>query len=69
MLRARKTVYWPGMEKSLQAITDTCPQCREHAKSHTKEPMIPALIPDYPMMLQVISLNTKGTSILYMPVV
>ena len=49
MLRARKTVYWPGMEKSLQAITDACPQCREHAKSHTKEPLIPVLIPDYPM--------------------
>ena len=49
MLCARKTVYWPGMEKSLQAITDACPQCREHAKSHTKEPLIPALIPDYRM--------------------
>ena len=36
--RARLSVYWPGMDKSLRNYLETCFYCRVHAPSQPKEP-------------------------------
>ena len=56
MTHARQTVYWPGIERSLEQETNNCQQCCYNAKSHNKEPFIPSLIPQYPMQLVVCDL-------------
>ena len=48
LARARQTMYWPGMDKQIRNHTDTCIRCREIAPSYPKEPLIPALLPEYP---------------------
>ena len=45
LARARQTMYWPGMDQPIRNHTDTCIRCREIAPS---DPLIPALIPEYP---------------------
>ena len=38
--RARISVYWPGMNKSLRNYLETCHYCRIHLPSQVKEPYI-----------------------------
>ena len=40
LLRARNTMYWPGMDRSIGIHIQQCLQCRESAPSQTKEPLI-----------------------------
>ena len=53
MSRARQTVYWPGLEKSLQREIDACKDCVKNAKSQSKEPLLASPVPEYPMQYVV----------------
>jgi len=46
-LRARSSVWWPGLSKQISDLVKCCPEC---AKEFTpnKEPLIPTALPEYP---------------------
>jgi len=46
--RARLSVYWPGLDKSLRNYLDTCHYCRIHAPSQPREPLLLAPSPSWP---------------------
>lgn len=46
-LRAKISVWWPGISKQLKSYVENCPQCARDAKS-PKEPLIPTPLPAYP---------------------
>ncbi|XP_069972259.1 uncharacterized protein [Penaeus vannamei] len=45
--RARLSVYWPGLDKSLRNRLDTCHYCRVHAPSLPREPLTLAPPPSW----------------------
>ena len=47
LLRARTSVWWPGMSSQLKRKIQECRQCREHLVQR-KEPLIPSQLPAYP---------------------
>lgn len=46
-LRAKTSVWWPGLSQQLKSLIDNCSECTRDAKN-TKEPLIPTSLPDYP---------------------
>ena len=36
--RARRTVYWPGIQDDITRITQQCDECQKHAKKQSKPP-------------------------------
>ena len=44
-LRAKGTIYWPGIYKAIEQLVAACPTCQEFQNSQCKEPMIPSEIP------------------------
>ena len=48
LARARQAVYWPGLEHDVKEHTRHCEECRRHAPSQQREPLIPSPVPDYP---------------------
>ena len=46
-LRARISVWWPGISKQLDTYIKRCPECARDAKQ-SKEPLIPTPLPAYP---------------------
>ena len=46
--RAEETVYWPGINKEIEDIVESCSSCLTFQKQNQKEEMIPSEIPDYP---------------------
>ena len=38
--RARQTVFWPYLNNDLETLIRSCPQCRLHASSQPKEPLL-----------------------------
>ena len=46
-LRAKLSVWWPGLSKQLKSYVENCPQCARDAKP-SKEPLIPTSLPAYP---------------------
>lgn len=46
--RARKIMYWPGMDRDIKMHAETCKDCQESAPSQVKEPMTSTEVPMYP---------------------
>ena len=46
-LRAKISVWWPGISKQLKSYVENCPKCARDAKP-AKEPLIPTSLPAYP---------------------
>ena len=46
-LRAKMSVWWPGLSKQLKSYVEKCPECARDAKP-SKEPLIPTSLPAYP---------------------
>ena len=42
----RDILYWPGVNKEIEALISKCPSCLEHQAKNTKEPMQPHEVPD-----------------------
>ena len=53
LARARKTVYWPGMEREVLIHVESCPTCREAAPSKGREPIEMTEPPQYPFQKTV----------------
>ena len=45
-LRARSTVYWPGINKDIEETVARCPVCQKFQHQNKKETLIPHEIPD-----------------------
>ena len=56
LLRARKSVYWPGMDSDIETHCKSCTTCQEIAPSHVQEPLIPSEAPEYPFQKVVADL-------------
>ena len=46
-VRARESVWWPGIGRQLEELVNECPVCRKYRRNHV-EPMIASELPDYP---------------------
>ena len=57
-LRARATVFWPGINKQIEDMVKSCETCLENQKKQTKETMIRSEIPTYPF-------HIVGTDLFY----
>ena len=49
--RARRTVYWPGIDKDVANKRNGCQYCTTHAPSQPEEPMINEPVPQYPFQI------------------
>ena len=49
-MRARGSVYWPGINADIERLVSQCAICQKHQASQTKEPMEPVMttIPPHP---------------------
>lgn len=47
-LRARGTVYWPGINKDIEALVQNCDTCQRNQNSQRKEPLMPHDVPPRP---------------------
>ena len=47
-LRARDSLYWPGITKELENITQNCETCQEFRNKQKKELLLKHKIPDRP---------------------
>lgn len=43
--RARETVFWPGLNKDIEALISKCETCQKHRNKQSKEPMVVAEVP------------------------
>ena len=48
--KARKSLYWPGMARDIEAMVEKCMQCQQLQPKHQAEPLIPHQIPELPWM-------------------
>lgn len=48
VIRARNSVYWPGINNEIEQMTMQCTKCQENAPKNRKEPMISHDIPNKP---------------------
>lgn len=63
-LRAKISVWWPGLSKQLTEFVKKCPECARET-THSKEPLIPSSLPEYPWQKVATDLfNLKGTEYL-----
>ena len=44
-LRARDSVFWPGINKDIETLIKSCESCQEHSRRNPKDPIIPREIP------------------------
>ena len=47
-LKARDCVFWPGISKDINQMTDNCPTCMQFSKRQSKEPLHPHSVPSFP---------------------
>ena len=47
-LRAKNAIYWPGINKEIEAKVKTCRACQVVSRSQQKEPAIPIEVPSRP---------------------
>nr|XP_047146762.1 uncharacterized protein K02A2.6-like [Hydra vulgaris] len=50
-MRARETVFWPGINKQIEDLVKSCETCLEYTKKQTKELMISSEIPNHPFQI------------------
>lgn len=46
--RARRLVFWPGMNSEITAFAERCATCKKYAYSQPKEPLMMRSVPDQP---------------------
>ena len=46
-LRARTSVWWPGLSSQIDKLVKSCPHCTKESTPR-KEPLMPTALPDYP---------------------
>ena len=46
-LRARTSVWWPGLPSQIEKLMKNCPHCTKKSTPR-KEPLMPTTLPDYP---------------------
>ena len=56
-LRAKSSVWWPGLNKQLTDFVHNCPECARMARAK-KEPLLPTPLPDYPWQIIATDLFT-----------
>ena len=44
-LRAKQSLYWPGINEEIRSKVENCIQCQTVARSQQKEPAIPIEVP------------------------
>ena len=44
-LRARDSIYWPGINKDIEILVKTCITCQENGKRNNKDPVLAQEIP------------------------
>ena len=47
-LRAKDTIYWPGINAQIESMVQVCQTCQEYQNCHQREPMISQEIPSRP---------------------
>ena len=47
-LRARDSIYWPGINKDIEILVKTCDTCQENGKRNNKDPVLSREIPMCP---------------------
>ena len=47
-LRAKTSVFWHNINKDIEGIVKSCPQCQEHGKTQPRKPLQPHEIPTGP---------------------
>ena len=50
-LRARETVFWPGINNDIEQVVNSCDICLESRNMDAKEPMLTSVIPEYPFQI------------------
>ena len=60
-LRAKSSIWWPGLSKQLTAYIHACPVCARTARPR-KEPLIPTTLPEYPWQQVATDLFTLNGS-------
>ena len=60
--RARLTIYWPGIDRDIEAFVQGCRHCQDHLPSNTKEPMVSKQIPDRLFQQVAADLHHMATS-------
>ena len=50
-LRARETVFWPGIYQDIERVVKLCTKCQELRNSNAKQPMISSEVSDYPFQI------------------
>ncbi|XP_048577115.1 uncharacterized protein K02A2.6 [Nematostella vectensis] len=48
LLRARTTVFWPGITKDVVNLVKTCESCQKHQRHNQKQPILQLEPPSYP---------------------
>ena len=48
LLRARESIYWPGMSSEIKQFIEMCDVCRAFDRKQPKETLIPHEVPDRP---------------------
>ncbi|KAL9950226.1 hypothetical protein ACROYT_G042698 [Oculina patagonica] len=48
LLRARDSLFWPGISRDIKEMTKNCPTCAQFSKQQPKETLHPHKIPSYP---------------------
>jgi len=48
LLRARTTVFWPGITKDVTNLVKTCEACQKHQRHNQKQPILQPEPPSYP---------------------
>lgn len=48
VLKAKTSVYWPGMARDIENMVQSCTPCQEYNGKVIKEPLRPSEIPQYP---------------------
>ena len=48
LLRARDSLFWPGISRGIKQMTENCPTCAQFSKQQPKETLHPHNVPSYP---------------------
>ena len=57
-LRARDSVFWPGINKDIENLVKTCDICQENARRNNKDPVLAREIPMVPWTMLEMDLFT-----------
>lgn len=61
-LRAKISVWWPGLSKQIGDLVKKCPECSHDAPQY-KEPLMPTTLPEFPWQNMGSDLFTEGSDL------